>query len=342
MQNQRERSLGLDVLRSIAIVLVLLRHGQFLVEHHQKIKLVSFITDTLDGVVLFFVLSGFLIGNILLKSNEFSWNYLKKFLIRRWLRTLPAYFTVLILLVLLTAESFDSTWKYFVFLQNSFTEQLVFFPESWSLSVEEWFYFLFPILVVTTTFFFSKKGSYFFFAFLFLVVPVSLMFTYSDDMNLVNKAVVFRFSNIAMGMLGAGILYYYPKFWNTTKWYALTLCFLSLMFYLLNPYRIFQAESLIASTFLSVVVFLSLPFWLNLNGKGFSKSKLVFQKISEWSYALYLVNLSLVQGIVLKHVEVTTTQGYCLFWIVSLFFALILHYVIEKPILRWRDKHFQA
>lgn len=341
MNNQRERSLGLDVLRSIAIVLVLLRHGQFLLESQHKNQLVSYLTDTVDGVVLFFVLSGFLIGTILLKSNVFSWGNLKKFLIRRWLRTLPAYFFILLLLVFLTHESLQNQWKYLVFSQNSFTEHLVFFPESWSLSVEEWFYLLFPILVVFSSVFFTKKGSYFFVAFLFLVIPLFLMVTYLGDFNLVNKAVVYRFSNIAMGILGAGILNYFPKFWKATNRYSLALSLLLLLVFLLNPNRVFHAETLPASTFLSLIVFLSLPFWLDWKGNALSKMKLVFQKISEWSYALYLVNLSLVQGIIVKHFDGTSFQRYCLFWIVSLFFALVLHYAIEKPILRWRDKHFQ-
>jgi len=341
MEKLQERNLGLDVLRSLAILLVLVRHGQFLLEGHQKIKVVSFLVDALDGVVLFFVLSGFLIGSNILKMNMFSWEHVKNFLVRRWLRTLPAYYCMLLLLIALTSEPIASNWTFFVFLQNVFTENLLFFQESWSLSVEEWYYFLFPLLVVICVLFIPKKGSYFLVTSLLLLIPFFFIFNYSGAAHLINKAVVYRLSNIAWGMMGAGILYYFPKFWTNTKRYATMLSFLLLAYYLINPHQIFQAESLTSSTFLSVVVLFSLPFWLSLNGKGFSKMKIVFQKISEWSYALYLVNLSLVQGIVLKHFEVTTTQDYCLFWIFSLLFALVLHYAIEKPILRWRNDHFR-
>ena len=63
--NYSQRIFGLDIFRAVAILLVVLGHGKFLLngtilEGFPYIKII-------DGVDLFFVLSGFLIGNILLK-----------------------------------------------------------------------------------------------------------------------------------------------------------------------------------------------------------------------------------------------------------------------------------
>ena len=74
---------GLDGLRAIAFLLVFLCHTSYLQ--------VGWV-----GVLLFFVLSGFLIGGILLK-NKNSTNYFKTFYIRRTLRIFPLYYFLIFL-----------------------------------------------------------------------------------------------------------------------------------------------------------------------------------------------------------------------------------------------------
>ena len=61
------RIFGLDLLRAIAILFVVIGHSSILAPEHIKpiIRLI-----TLDGVAIFFVLSGFLIGGILIRQIE--------------------------------------------------------------------------------------------------------------------------------------------------------------------------------------------------------------------------------------------------------------------------------
>jgi len=87
-----QRNRWLDVCRALAITLVVFSHGRRLltpfVPSLDVLKFGGFL-----GVELFFVLSGFLIGRILLshlqRESTFSW--VPKFWVRRWARTLPAY-----------------------------------------------------------------------------------------------------------------------------------------------------------------------------------------------------------------------------------------------------------
>ena len=75
------------------------------------------------GVDLFFALSGFLIGRILLSPafQDGGWSGLSRFWSRRWLRTLPAYYVCLAALAILHGgEGFR--WSQIVFLQNFFDE----------------------------------------------------------------------------------------------------------------------------------------------------------------------------------------------------------------------------
>jgi peptidoglycan/LPS O-acetylase OafA/YrhL len=124
---------------------------------------------TWSGVDLFFVLSGFLIGGILMNQYG-AGNYFKTFYIRRACRIIPLYFAWLILFLILAwviappnssdwlATVFNREiphfprWGYFLFLQNLFTGKTGLFGSpwlspTWSLAVEEQFYLLLPLLL---------------------------------------------------------------------------------------------------------------------------------------------------------------------------------------------------
>ena len=134
-----QRISGLDLLRALAILLVLLAH-------YPKTGSGLF-TRALNlgwtGVDLFFVLSGYLIGGQLFKSlaegEQVGYGI---FYLRRLLRTLPSYYVVLGVYFLLSPAP---GWRYLVFLQN-FDNPKTFAP-SWSLCVEEQFYLVFPLFV---------------------------------------------------------------------------------------------------------------------------------------------------------------------------------------------------
>ena len=96
-----ERIYGLDILRAFAILFVVAGHGEVLLPRQLKSINDFFV---FDGVSIFFVLSGFLIGGILIKileKNQITINLLFEFWIRRWFRTLPNYFLILITLGIL-------------------------------------------------------------------------------------------------------------------------------------------------------------------------------------------------------------------------------------------------
>jgi len=141
----------LDLCRALAILLVLLSHGRYFLRPAlpwtEHLRLGGFV-----GVELFFALSGFLIGGILIRlSSRGGMHWLSEFYARRWLRTLPNYYLFLLLNVLLVwigvySAGLDSIWKYVVFVQNLFWPHPSFFAEAWSLALEEVFYLLFPAL----------------------------------------------------------------------------------------------------------------------------------------------------------------------------------------------------
>lgn len=106
------------------------------------------------SVEVFFALSGILLGPILYNLfNDFSYKKIGIFLARRWIRTLPTYYLGIILFIglfVLIDKEMPDILPFLVFLQFpiSIEVETLFFLSSWSLSVEEIFYVVFPLLSV--------------------------------------------------------------------------------------------------------------------------------------------------------------------------------------------------
>lgn len=150
------RTFGLDLLRMIAILLVLHAHtARYVASKAHNAVALGFIGYV--GVELFFVLSGFLIGGILIRGLEVADTPLPlqvgRFWARRWLRTLPNYYLAFLAVVacvqwttghnILNFPDYQKLWW---FGQNLRKPPPALFTVAWSLSVEEWFYLLFPLL----------------------------------------------------------------------------------------------------------------------------------------------------------------------------------------------------
>ena len=147
---------GLDLLRAIAIALVLLTHYQGFVSHAETFGVLGSIGWA--GVDLFFVLSGYLIGNQILapvaSGQPFS---LKVFFARRLLRTLPNYYVVLAVYLLalqfaphspILGKSASPVWAFLTFTQNFGLAYGQTFTHSWSLCIEEQFYVVMPLVAL--------------------------------------------------------------------------------------------------------------------------------------------------------------------------------------------------
>lgn len=99
---------------------------------------------------LFFVLSGFLIGGILVDAVD-SASYFSTFYIRRAYRILPLY-AVLLLLTVTLERNYSWLPRYVFFLQNFWMAQagsfgLPLIAVTWSLAVEEQFYLTLPLVI---------------------------------------------------------------------------------------------------------------------------------------------------------------------------------------------------
>lgn len=140
---------ALDGLRAFAVFLVVAYHWwQKWLEsaklEHNWLSAIPFYWGW-SGVDLFFVLSGLLIGKQLWRELDSSGGIdVGGFVIRRGLRIWPLYFATLLFL-LFSSQRYSPMWPDWLMLSNYFRTR---YERSWSLSSEEQFYLLMPLLLI--------------------------------------------------------------------------------------------------------------------------------------------------------------------------------------------------
>ncbi len=184
--NPEKRYFGFDIVRAFSVVLVM---------HMHFLQIVAIATKSFDyqkipfpdPVDMFFVCSGFLIGYHHLrdihKVESITSKYTMRFLVMRWVRTLPSYYLILTILVafsILLTKKFQVPIENYLFTQNLFNYHVKFYSETWTISIEEWFYFSFAIIfyLASTVLNFSKKKTYIFIVLLYIIVCNSLKIYY--------------------------------------------------------------------------------------------------------------------------------------------------------------------
>ena len=146
----RERQPGLDLLRALAIIVVVIYHAAlFGFKLPGRVDRFGWI-----GVDLFFVLSGYLIGGQLLAplAREQSIK-LGRFFARRVFRIMPAYFVILAVYFLLPSwreypDMAQPLWKFLLSVQNIALHGGTAFSHAWSLAVEDQFYLCLPFILL--------------------------------------------------------------------------------------------------------------------------------------------------------------------------------------------------
>jgi peptidoglycan/LPS O-acetylase OafA/YrhL len=363
-----QRVFGLDILRALAILFVVVLHGNFLLPDQ-----LSQITDlfVFDGVSIFFVLSGFLVGGILIRAidaNGINNELVLNFWIRRWFRTLPNYFLVLLALCGLNflftdGFSFRSVSAYFLFSQNAFSVHPDFFPEAWSLSIEEWFYLLVPVLLASLTFMLRatpRTGILLTSILVILLVTSFRYYRYStipidaiDWDQLFRKQVITRLDSLMFGVIGAYISFYHRKLWFM---YKLPLFLFGVILFMLSKFVIPEFASLnglystvFSFTVISIATLSLLPYLSELKtGRGPLYKMITC--VSLISYSMYLINLSIVQEWIIgnipwhnltDNVYLMVISRYGLYWILVISLSILLYKYFEVPMTSLREKRLK-
>lgn len=356
MIDQR-RNAWLDLLRTIAIMLVLVSHGRDLLIGALPLA-VNFRLGGYWGVELFFVLSGFLIGRLLYETFIDSPKWALNFLVRRWFRTLPNYFLFLLVKVLAVGVgigvAFDSIYPYLTFTQNLAWRHPDFFPEAWSLSVEEVFYLLVPIALLCCwkgmrRYDVGYEKVVLIVVGLFAVFSIALRLYFANDADVhwdadIRKIVVFRFDALMFGFLAYLV---YKKHKLPVQGLV---AFGGALLLLSAIIALGSVESLDASYFAKTALFpiTTLGFCLILLGGMYANFQLnnqltaLVRKISMWSYSMYLSHLTILELVKLKGgINLSSSVLGFVFWLtLTIAISAFVYEFFEKIILKFRDNRF--
>ncbi|QJP96823.1 MULTISPECIES: acyltransferase family protein [Pseudomonas] len=353
------RSFGLDVCRTLACLLVVFGH---MLGHSLPSPILSnFAFLAIFGVDLFFCLSGFLIGRILLKEaarwGETKTAGLTNFWYRRWMRTLPLYvffFFVSLKFDWQGATTFGEQFRYLVFAQNFAWTMTDFYRLSWSLAVEEWFYYTFPLLILLMIGFgASVKRAAMITIAVFIVVPflarvgMPIQPVRYDDARYV---VLYRLDAIGFGVLVAYLYTWHkPLFDRIIRFWYIPLAFVVGIIVLTKqgvPWTL--NDKVLQSVFFScsAIFFAALiPAFFHLRP---SRSQLLnrFVKFTSLvSYSIYLGHIfafTLVISVLNRfglHEAIYNNPWivYPIFTLCVYLLAYLTYRLVEKPFLKLRD-----
>ena len=367
---------ALHGMRVIAILSVIQYHVTWIIGTYPQVSLDStaedFSLSIFFGMDCFFVLSGFLIGSILLRSIDTSGSQnIRRFYLRRVFRTFPSYWLVLTVLAitshLTSAQRIHLIYEY-TYLTNFAPlrpDKIIMFW-GWSLSLEEQFYLAVPLLFVVLRWLPTDRARVVFLALLTLSCTVVRLGVYFWEQpftdNGLYDALYFRtatrYDTIVAGILLALLEARWGQ--RIAKWLELpshrallVVPALGCAWLLLRP-DLFGDEheqhvhlftwGLVTSIMYLLIVpmalhgdgwivrFLSQPFWRALATVG---------------YGVYLVHIPVMNRIgmpILLHLQergVSLAVGWAFVFTVvtALSFGIgyVLHVFVEKPALRLRE-----
>lgn len=347
--NNNKRNFGLDLLRALAILFVIISHSRYYI--NSSLKTLGYYNIDLDylsiggfvGVEVFFTLSGFLIGSILVKKIKSDTLNLIEFWKRRWYRTFPMYFfTVLLVIIVNVIFSKDipnDLWKFFLFSQN-IIEKNAFFAVSWSLTIEEWFYITYPIVLFLTNKFLSKK-SWYLSILLFMIAGIIIRYIgYNNGVEIsdIRNSLIYRIDSILYGVLFAFLLD--QKSLNKKQVYSLSLVAIILL--ILSLFIIKKTSVLAIFAFpilnFSIGLFIPLLLTFNINNKNIRN---FFTIISLISYSLYLLHHDIIWQIIYNTYAPHTVFALIIVIIFYILLTFILSFItyllIELPFILLRD-----
>ena len=306
---------NLDVYRGFAALLVFIGHlknGYFkdyahIEENNFLIDFFYFITSLGHAaVIIFFVLSGFVITNLILKDwNSFSFSeYTINRLVRLWVVLIPSILFALMVywfLSIYSPEIIQGNYRDIInsgpsfenneisifqilgnifFLQEIYVDTFAINSPLWSLSYEFWYYIFFPVLLFNLEIFknnISKTKAFYFFIILvliFLLIPFKILLYFVIWLL---GSLIYLLRKVQIKYLKINVI--------------LSLVFFSLS--LINyKLKIFELKNFYQDFIIAIGFSYFLLVTLNLNIKIF-KIK-VFHQLSKISYSLYLFHFPMV------------------------------------------------
>lgn len=301
----------------------------------------------LDGVTLFFVISGFLITYLLLnEQGQTGGISIKKFYVRRILRIWPLYYVYLGVALLLTQEAFGKELLYYIFFGANipFAMGISLWPvvHYWSLGVEEQFYLFWPWIVKKTS---LKSIIYVILTIMVVWITCKILFwTPVDKSPIFRFFAITRFDCMMTGALGA-VLYYQRNKWFLklvqNKWIASTAVLLLIFSQWLE-----MVPAIIQPQIVAVVSLVAIVGQLSEQKPLINLENKIMDRTGKISYGIYVIHPLLIWGFsniwqklnFNLSVSVQVPMIYALITIVTLVIAQLSYWFLEHPFLKIKDR----
>jgi len=337
---------GLDVLRGIAILLVIYRHG---ILESNPVKEFGWI-----GVDLFFVISGFLVSGIIFKEYLKSGTVnIKRFFMRRGFKIYPSFYFFMLFSIVFHWFHTQTFYDWHLVLAEAFYFQNYtdgIWYHTWSLDVEEHFYIvlaLFALVAMRTKILFRRRTMV---ISLLLLLVISFILRFQASWPHRNEGPLFivkthlRSDGLIIGVL----LSYIMLFTDGDKWIIgkEKIVFIAALI-LMIPGFCFKGGGFVMNTAGLTLTNIGFGLITAVSLKPLSIAPTLYKTIKtpvnilsyigQNSYCIYLWHLSVLVAV--NYVfNYSRPINFCMYLMLSLFIGILMTYVIEKPFLRWREK----
>jgi peptidoglycan/LPS O-acetylase OafA/YrhL len=337
------REIELDFVRGIAILLVMDFHdGRFGLLNY-PLHLLHIPNLGWIGVDIFFVLSGFLVGGLLVKEWKVKGNIdSKSFLIRRCFKIWPQYYFFLFLLIATRHRSIHQLWGNLLNIQNYVGGV----AHTWSLAVGEHAYLLIVlVLAVAARRRTRMRTLFFFFAGTCTFIVLLRLFLVSKRVN-VFASTHTRVNAIFYGVMLAILYHYAPHIFHrmqSWRWLWIGILVATLLYL---PYQTAHwwgsCVSFDFADFSGVALLMLL--YRHGEGKRYSWPYRVVAWIGLYSYGIYLWHVSVAAPLasVAQHLRawlVPAWEGVAPM-VAGIFVGVVTTKLIEFPALGLRDRWF--
>lgn len=349
-----KRSFGIDAVRTISILIVIFRHYGFLPGFNYGVYAIEFL----------FVVSGYLIGQILIKdfysTDLVEPSSVKRFMMRRWFRILPLYYFAVLIKLAFHPSIGLNIFYYLLFLQNHFYG-ISFFPETWSLVIDEWFYLGTPIFLFLFMRFISSKSNHVLLYLISIILLINVLrFYWISKTNIpidgLNGNIILHQDTLLIGVILAFIkskfTLVFSKLNNLNCFIAATILFIVHTYFIKSirfPIDLIESYFWVKTLDFSIcalIIIAMLPYIENYI-MPFKHNKLIYiNKFivfgSKLSYALYLSHgmcRELAHVIISPFYNNSIIIGFAGV-LISIIVSYLMYQYIEKYFLILRDKYY--